>query len=98
MTVADIGDPTGDTGTGLGVTVKETWRDSIIGTAKDLVADVAEVDTGTTAEAVVCEGAMVQTPTPHTKTGRNFGAAVRPARKEVGRRIKNDGLGDRYKY
>ena len=49
-------------------------------------------------EAAVCEGGMVQTPTPPpTKTGRKFGVAVRLVGKEVGRRKKNNGLGDGYK-
>ena len=39
-------------------------------------------------------GAMVQTSTPPTKTGRKFGAAVRTVRKEFGRLRNNDGLGD----
>ena len=51
-------------------------------------------ETGTMAEAAAREGGMVQTPPPPTKTGRKFGAAVRTVRKEVGRRRKNDGLGD----
>ena len=49
MTAADIGDPTRDAGTGAGVTVKETRRDIITGTAQDLVADVVELETVTTA-------------------------------------------------
>ena len=50
--------------------------------------------TGTMAESGVCEGAMVQTPTPPTKTGRKLRAADRPVRKEVGCSRRNDGLGD----
>ena len=50
--------------------------------------------TGTTADLGVREGAMVQTPTPPTKTGRKLGAADRPVKKEVGRRRQNNGLGD----
>ena len=65
-----------------------------MGTARDLVADVVEVETGTTADAAVCEGAMVQTPKPPTKTGRTLRAAERPFAKEVGRRRQNNGLGD----
>ena len=64
MTATDIRDPTGDTGTGAGATVKETRRNSTTGTAQDLVADVMEVETGTTVEAAVRGEAMVQTPTP----------------------------------
>ena len=55
-----------------------------------------KVETGTTVEAAVREGAMVQTPTPpppQTKTGRKLRAADRPVAKEVGRRRRNDGLG-----
>ena len=48
--------------------------------------------TGTTAEAAVDEGAMVQTPTPPTKTDRKLEAAVRTNAKEVGRRRRDDGL------
>ena len=94
MTAAEIGDPTGDTGTGAGVTVKETRKDSITGRAQDWVADVVELETGKTAEAAVREGAMVQTPTPPTKTGSKLGAEVITVGKEVGRRRKNNGLGD----
>ena len=49
--VAEIGDPTGDTGTGAGVTVKETQRDSTMGTAQDSVANEVVTlveETGTT--------------------------------------------------
>ena len=42
MMAAEIRDPTGDTGTGAGVTVKETQRHSIMGAARYLVADVVE--------------------------------------------------------
>ena len=49
---------------------------------------------GTTAEAAVREGAMVQTPTPPIKTGRKLGAADRPVVKEVGWRRRNYGLRD----
>ena len=94
MTAAEIGDPTGDTRTEAGVTVKETWRDRITGTAQYWVADVVELDTATTAETAVCEGETVQTPPPPTKTGRKFGAAVITVWKEVGRRRKNYRLGD----
>ena len=50
--------------------------------------------TGTTAESGVRTGAMVQTPTPPTKTGRKLGATDRPVRKEVGWRRRNGVLGD----
>ena len=40
------------------------------------------------------EGAMVQTPTPPTETGRKLGAAERLVEKETGRRRRIDGLGD----
>ena len=78
--------------------VKETKRDIITVTALNLVADVMEVETGTTAEATVREGAMVQTPPPPTKTKRKFGMAVRTVGKEVGRRRKKDGLGMGKRY
>ena len=64
MMAAEIGDPTGDTGTGAEITAKVTWRQKITGTARYLVADVVEVDTGTTAEAAVREGATVKKPPP----------------------------------
>ena len=72
MTAAEIGDPTGDTRTEAGVTVKETQKDSIPETAQDLVTDMVEVDTGTTAEVAVREGAMVQTPTPLHQDGQKI--------------------------
>ena len=57
---------------------------------------MVEVETGTTAEAVVHEEAMVQTttPPPPTKTGRKLVSAERPVRKEVGQRRRKDGLVD----
>ena len=64
MMAAEIRDPKGDTGIGSEITAIGTRRHSITGTAQDLVADVVEVEMGTTAEAAVCEGSMVQTPTP----------------------------------
>ena len=94
MTAAEIGDPTGDSGTGVEIKAKETRRHSIMGTSRYLVADMMEVDMGTTAEAAVREGAMVQTPPPSTKMGRKLGVADRPFAKEVGRRRQNDGWGD----
>ena len=49
--------------------------------------------TGTTEEAAVGEGAMVQKSTPPpTKMDRKLGAAVRTDVKEVGRRRQDDGL------
>ena len=92
MMAAEIRDPTGCTGTGAEITYIGTRRHSITGTAQDLVADMVEVEMGTTAEAAVRKGGMVQTPTPPpTKTGRKLGAADRPVAKEVGRRRWNDG-------
>ena len=79
-----------------GVKVKETHRDSTTVTARDSVADEVVTqgeETGTSAEAAVREGVMVQTPTPSTKTSRKFRAAVITVRKEVGHRRKNNGLG-----
>ena len=55
---------------------------------------MVEVETGTTAEAVVRKGATVQTPTPPTKTGRKLGATDRPVGKEVCWSRRNYGLGD----
>ena len=73
-------DPTGDTGTGVEITDIGTWRQR---TARYLVADVVEAETGMTAEAAVREGAMVQTQIPPTKMGRKLGTADRPVTKEV---------------
>ena len=53
---------------------------------------MAAAETDITAEAEVGEGAMVQTPTPPTKTYIRLGPAVRTDAKEVGRRIRDDGL------
>ena len=83
-------DPTGDTGTGADFTNIGT---RILRMAQDSVADVAEAETEITVEAGVREGAMVQTPTPPTKTDRKIGAADRTVAKEVGRRRRNDVLG-----
>ena len=80
-----------------GEKVQETQRDITTGTAQYSVADeVATLVeyTGKAEEAAVCEGEMVQTPNPPTNTGRKFGAAVRTFGKEVGRRRKNNVLGD----
>ena len=59
---------------------------------------MVEVETVTTAEAAVRKGAMVQTPTPPTKMGRQFGAEARTVGKEVGQRRKTMdwGMGKRY--
>ena len=86
----EIRDPTGDTKTGAEITDTGTQRNR---TARYLVVDVVEEETGITAEVAVREGDMVQTPTPPTKTYRKLGAADRPVAKEVGRRRQNDGLG-----
>ena len=85
--VAEIRNPTGNTGKGEGETVPENRRERNMGTLRDLVADKVfnlVGETEITAEAEVCEGEMVTTPTPPTKTGRKYGAAVRTFRKEVG--------------
>ena len=50
--------------------------------------------TGTTADWGAREGAMVQTPTPHTKAGRKIGAVDRTVEKEVGQCRRNNVLGD----
>ena len=92
--VAEIRDPTGDNGKGVGGTVPETRRDRTTETARDLMADkvvnlVGEIELK--AEAEVCEGVMVTTSTPPpNNTGRKCEAAVRTAGKEVGWRRGND--------
>ena len=43
MKAVEIGDTKGDTGTGAGATVKETWSDIITGTVQYLVEDVVEL-------------------------------------------------------
>ena len=79
--------PTGDTGTGAVIRTRRLRM------ARDLVADVAAVETEITADVAVGKGAMVQTPTPPpTKTDRKLGAADRTDAKEVGRRRRDDGL------
>ena len=71
---AEIGDPTGDTGTGELIKAKETQRHSITRTAQDSVAGGVEVDTGTMAETSVCEGATIKTsPPPHKDGKKNRG-------------------------
>ena len=95
--LAEIRDPMGDTGTGVGGTVPETQRDITTGIVQYLVVDEVVTlveETEITAEAEVREGSMVTTPTPLINTGRKFGAAVRTVGKEVGRRRGNDLLGD----
>ena len=75
--VAEIRDPTGDTGTGAGDTVQETQRDITMGKERYLVADEVVTlveETGTTAEAAVQEGDMVQTlPPPPLRRAENSG-------------------------
>ena len=83
-------DPTRDTGTGEDITDIGTLK---LRTAKYLAAAVVEAETEITEEAAVREGAMIQTPTPPTKTDRKLGAADRTDAKEVGRCRRNDGLG-----
>ena len=65
--VAEIRDPTGDTGTGAGDTVPETHRDITMVTAQYSVADDVVTlveETEITVEAEVHKGEMVTTPTP----------------------------------
>ena len=93
--VAEIGDPTGDTGTGAGETLSETHRDRTMGAAQNLVAEKVVplmVEMEITVKAEVREGGMVTTPTPppSTNTGRKCGAAVRSVGKEVGWRRGNN--------
>ena len=55
----EIRDPTGDTGTGMGDTVKGTQRDSTTGTAQNLAVDEVVTlveETGKMAEAAVQKG------------------------------------------
>ena len=70
---SEIRDPTGDIGKGADITAIGTqWHI----TARYFLPDGAEVDTGTTAEAEVREGAMVQTPTtppPHQYGQKTWG-------------------------
>ena len=72
--VAEIRDPTGDTGKGAGETVPETRRERTTGTAQDLVADEVVILVGKrteiTVEAEVRKGEMITTPTPTTRTDR----------------------------
>ena len=64
---SEIRYPTGDIGTGADIMAIRTRRHR---TAQNLVADRAELETGTTEEAAVREGAMVQTPTPLHQDGQ----------------------------
>ena len=59
--VAEIGDPTGDTGTGAVEAVPENRRDRTTGTARYLVAEILVTlveDMEITAEAELREGGM----------------------------------------
>ena len=75
--LAEIGDPTGDTGTGAGEMVPETWRDRTTGTARDLVVEEVVTlvgDMEITAEVEVREGEMVtKPPTPHQEGQKMWG-------------------------
>ena len=66
--MAEIRDPTRDTGKGAEGTLPETWMERTNGTAQDSVADKAVTLVGDrteiTAEAEVRGGEMVETPTP----------------------------------
>ena len=78
MMVAEIRDPTRDTGIGAGDTVPETQRDKTMGTAQYLVADKVVTlvkETEILEYTEVREGEMVTTPTPPLpiKTGENSG-------------------------
>ena len=53
---------------------------------------MAAAETGKTAEAEVGVGGTVQPQTPPTKTDRNLGESVRTEGKEVGQRIRDDGV------
>ena len=81
---------TGKPGTGEDIETRRPRTDPYL--AAD-VADVAAAETGKTAEAEVGVGEMVQpTPSPPTKTDRNFGAEVRTEEKEVGQRRRDYGV------
>ena len=91
--VADIGDPTGGTGTGAGNRVPEPQRDRTTGTARDSVTGevvtlVGEMEI--TAEAEMREGRIVTKPTTPTKMGGKFRATVITVGEEVGRRRGNN--------
>ena len=75
MTASEHRHPTGDPGTGADI---ETWRHRTVPyLAVDVtdVVDVAEAETGITAEAVVGVGEMVQPqpPPPHQDRQKNWG-------------------------
>ena len=70
--MAEIRDPTGNTGIGAGETVQDTMRDRTTVTARDLVTDEVVTLVGEK-KADVREGGMVTTPTPLTKMGINSG-------------------------
>ena len=61
--------PGGDTGTAADFTDIGTW---IVRTAQDSVVGGAEAETEITTEAAVCEGVMVQTPTPPHQDGQKI--------------------------
>ena len=77
--LAEIGDPTEDTGKGEGGTAPGiNWRDRTTGAAQDAVAEEAVMlvgyRTGITAEAEVRREVMVTTPTlPHQDGQRMWG-------------------------
>ena len=74
--VAEIRNPTGNTGKGEGETVPENRRERNMGTLRDLVADKVfnlVGETEITAEAEVCEGEMVTTQTPQPGQTKNAG-------------------------
>ena len=70
MLAAEIRYPSGVTGTGAEITAIGNRRHSITVTEQYSVADVVEVETGTTTEVAVRDGAMVQTPTPPHQDGQ----------------------------
>ena len=85
--VAEIRDPTGDTGKGVGETVPETWRDRTTGMAQDLVLEKVVTLVGEmkiTEEAEVREVEMVTVPTPRRKMDIECWAAFRTVIKELG--------------
>ena len=63
-TTAEIGDTTGDTGTVAEITAKETRKVSITETSQDLVAEILEIEMGTTLDGAVLKLGMIQSPTP----------------------------------
>ena len=87
MTASDLRHPTGDHETGADI---ETRRQRAVPDLAADVVDVAAAETVRTAEVEVGVGEIVQPRTPHTKTDRKIGAAVRTDRKEIGRRRKTN--------